>query len=97
MDARVKPAHDGVNYPSRLLAERHEECRTASGTRIHQPAPSSYDEISIRLPSGSRQYTERSVPRAPCLATGPCSMATPQAFRCATTSCGVAEVRKHRS
>src|ERR1700730_2083652 len=57
----------------------------------------SYDEISIRLPSGSRQYTEFSVPRAPCFLVGPSSIATPCASRCPTTSTGVLEVRKQRS
>src|SRR3979411_2965506 len=63
----------------------------------YEALPPSYDEISIRLPSGSRQETHRSAPRHPCLATGPSSIATPQALRCATTSAGAAEVRKHRS
>src|SRR6185312_6350071 len=40
---------------------------------------------------------DRSVPRAPCLATGPSSILTPLAFRWATTSSGVLDVRKHRS
>src|ERR1700760_2804039 len=37
------------------------------------------------------------VPRAPCFLPGPSSIATPLAFRCATTSSGVLEVRKQRS
>src|SRR5439155_548528 len=34
MDARVKPAHDGACFCSVGSAQRHEECRNASGTRL---------------------------------------------------------------
>src|SRR4051812_29815463 len=37
----------------------------------------SYDEISTKLPSGSRQYTDVMSPSAPFRSTGPCRICTP--------------------
>ena len=42
--------------------------------------------ISTRFPSGSRTYTDRSGRTAPVFATGPSTIGTPSAFRCAITS-----------
>src|SRR5437762_3233755 len=39
---------------------------------------------SSRLPSGSRKYTLRPSPRAPCRATGPSPTATPCRSRCSS-------------